>query len=122
MSNERGKDAAELRDAKRDLAAVYMAGYVIECKLKAWLVARGIKFPTAGGGGHNVIGLWEAAGLKRSDLSGERRAFLDFWGTHLRYQTSIPPPPHPDFDCLFCGAIGLAGWIQAKMRSRGGRR
>ena len=121
-SNERGKDAAQLRDARRQLAAVYMAGYVVECKLKALLVARNLKFRMAGSGGHNLHALWEAAGLRRLDLSGNRRAFLDVWGTHLRYQTELPSPPEPDFESLYAGAIELAGWIQSRMRNSGRRR
>jgi hypothetical protein len=34
-AHERATDAKSLKDARRELAAVYTAGYVVECKLKA---------------------------------------------------------------------------------------
>jgi HEPN domain-containing protein len=108
---ERSKDATILRDQGRSLAAVYMAGYGLECRLKAYLSSRGKRFPAHGSAGHNLLGLWEACGFKLSDVYGARRAFLERWNTALRYEVEIG-----DFQTLIAGAISLTGYIQKSVR------
>ena len=84
VAHERGKDAHKLRETDRALAAIYMAGYLVECTLKAFLHREGKRYPTSGREGHNLQGLWEAAGFKLNDLQGTRRLFLETWDTGLR--------------------------------------
>ena len=107
-------DASTLKHQGRLLAAVYMAGYAVECKLKALLQSRGKRFPTRGQEGHHLRGLWEAAGLKLDDLRGNRRLFLDFWTTDLRYEQALSDST--DFDALYLGSVELAGYVQKRMR------
>ena len=70
VARERGVDASTLRREKRLLAATYMAGYAVECGLKALLQRMGKRFPRSGSEGHHLRGLWEAAGLKLADSNG----------------------------------------------------
>ena len=111
----RAIDANQLRLGQRSCGAVYKAGYSVECRLKALLMRMGRSFPTSGQQGHNLRALWAAAGFGIHDLSGARRAFIEFWSTDLRYEAQLPPGT--DYDMLFDGVIGLSGYIQLKLRS-----
>ena len=46
-----------------------MAGYAIECSLKALLQKQGIPFPQSGREGHNLKGLWQSCRLSLSKIS-----------------------------------------------------
>lgn len=120
VAQERGVDASTLKREGRFLAAVYMAGYAVECRLKALLQSRGKRFPTSGQEGHHLRGLWEAAGLRLHDIHGNRRLFIDFWTTDLRYEQSLPGGT--DFDALYLGSIELAGYVQKRIRRSKGKR
>src|SRR5712692_6571320 len=113
-ARERGMDASTLKREKRLLAAVYMAGYAVECGLKALLQRMGKRFPRSGSEGHHLRGLWEAAGLKLDDVRGYRRLFMDFWTTNLRYEHSLPDGT--DFEALYQGRVELVGYIQKRIR------
>src|SRR5260370_167884 len=89
-AQERAADADRLWAAQRHCGALYMAGYAVECRLKTLLQRGGRKFPTSGSEGHNLRGLWEAAGLALRDQSGRKKQFLEFWSTNLRYQPRLP--------------------------------
>ena len=118
VARERSQDARVLRDENRFLGAIYMAGYSIECYLKAYLQKQGISQPHRGKEGHNLRGLWAAASFRLSDLSdygGNRTYFLDSWDTSLRYQAALEPSLSPDD--LVRGAQELAGLIQKRLRS-----
>lgn len=117
-ARERRRDAAVLHGNGRDLAAVYMLGYAIECGLKALLARRGSSYPTSGRKGHDLRHLWEAAGFKRRDLPGYRRLFLDEWDTALRYRDALPG--HVDAAALYEGGVSLVGYVIN--RSKGSRR
>jgi hypothetical protein len=114
VASERGQDATVLRREGRRLAAVYMVGYVVECRLKDYLRRRRISFPAAGRGGHHLRGLWEAAGFRVSDLSGAKRLFIDQWSTSLRYECLLPAGI--DSNSLYQGAVELVGYIQVRTR------
>ena len=107
-------DASTLRREQRLLAAIYMAGYAVECGLKALLQRRGKRFPRSGAEGHHLRGLWEATGLKLDDVRGYRRLFMDFWTTDLRYEHSLPDGT--DFESLYQGSVELVGYIQKRIR------
>jgi HEPN domain-containing protein len=118
VAKERSQDARNLSDGKRSLGAVYMAGYSVECYLKAYLQKNGISQPPRGKEGHNLRGLWSAASFRLSDLSdsgGNRTYFLDSWDTRLRYQAALEP--NLSADDLMRGAQELAGLIQKRLRS-----
>ena len=114
VAQERSIDASTLKREGRFLAAIYLAGYAVECKLKALLQSRGKRFPTSGQQGHHLRGLWEAAGLKLDDLHGARRLFIDFWTTSLRYEQSLPDGT--DFESLYQGSVELVGYLQKRIR------
>jgi hypothetical protein len=126
------EDAARARATEANLleanghlcCAVYLSGYVVECKLKSLLNKMGKPFPASGRAGHNLRGLWQAAGLRYGDLSGYRRAFLDIWATDLRYRAKLPEGHTPEL--LLKGARELAGLVTIRIRNtrgpRGGKR
>ncbi|NEO42085.1 MAG: HEPN domain-containing protein [Moorea sp. SIOASIH] len=90
IAKERTKDAdAILKNRSQSIGAVYMAGYAIECSLKALLRYKNKPFPKHGNQGHNLRGLWEAAGLRLSDIrdpTGAKTFFIENWDTSLRYE------------------------------------
>lgn len=122
------EDAARVRATESNclynnnlkLGALYLAGYVVECKLKALHVLLGRKFPASGRQGHDLRGLWNSAGLRFADISGERRAFLDTWDTSLRYCHDLPSGH--DVDILIKGARDAAAYVDLRRRHRTFRR
>jgi hypothetical protein len=120
----RATESAHLAAGGHLCGALYMAGYVVECKLKDLLSRSGIPFPRSGQAGHDLRGLWEAAGLRRTDLQGHKRAFLDYWNTSIRYSSQVDSP-HDPAD-LLKGAMDLASMVNIRIRyarssRRGGR-
>lgn len=113
-AGERERDAHVLREQGRLLGAVYMAGYAVECSLKALVQLQGGKFPTHGPGGHNLRNLSEAAGFKRADLPTLRRQFLDGWCTDLRYSTCFPEGV--DGESLYEGARELVFKVKTMIK------
>jgi hypothetical protein len=120
VAEERGRDAAALKGYPRELAAIYMMGYVVECHLKAYLRSRNAADDWRGRAGHDLLALWENCGFKRLDVSGNRRLFLDNWATDLRYEKELGT--RGDFDSLFNGAIDLVGYVQKCRRRKACRR
>jgi hypothetical protein len=122
VANERAADAEAIKKAiKKEkpsaVGSVYMAGYTIECSLKALLQSRGTPFPKHGQEGHNLHGLWEASKFKLSDLSDEKGTktfFIEHWNTALRYEISCESTL--EVAELVDGARQLTGWIQSKLR------
>ncbi|WP_404956117.1 hypothetical protein [Streptomyces sp. 147326] len=100
------------------LGAVYLAGYVVECKLKHLLHLKGIRFPRGGSEGHNLRGLWLAAGFPAA--RGHAALFLDHWGTELRYETELPKGVDPHD--LLAGGRELAQWVTTRIRQAGSNR
>jgi HEPN domain-containing protein len=124
VANERMTDAAEMFSARSlSIGPVYMAGYAVECSLKAYLQHMGIPRPPHGPGGHDLRGLWRSSGLSLSELGdrkGEKAFYLKDWSTDLRYEV------RPDLSCpaeeLIQGAKELTGWLQTRMRRHNRRR
>ena len=123
VANERAADAqALLKDRQDSVGPVYMAGYVIECSLKAILQRCGVAFPKAGQEGHNLRGLWKKANLRLTDVSdkaGEKAFFIEQWSTDLRYE--VQPELGFPTEKLVRAAAQLSGWLQTQVRRRGGR-
>ena len=121
VANERAADAEAIeKDRPASVGSVYMAGYAVECSLKALLQKRGIPTPTSGSKGHNLYELWRASGLKFSDLkdpAGNQTFFLEDWNTAWRYETNLPFKGHSAKD-LVAGARQLSSFIQSKIRIR----
>jgi hypothetical protein len=128
-SLERRSDVRALVEARRDLAALYMVGYVAECRLKALLRTRKRPFPRSGGQGHNLRALWKEAGFKLRDAGDEGATFLAEWTTSLRYEAITPA--QLDHERLMKGANAAcdlvarrhrAEELEAKRRRRRGTR
>ena len=122
VARERQSDARALSKQRAEsVGAAYLAGYAIECALKAYLQRAGIPFPKAGREGHNLRGLWHASDFQLRDLAdhaGTKGYFINCWSTDLRYETSIPSIAAAEH--LVAGAGQLTGWIlsQAKRQRR----
>jgi hypothetical protein len=118
VGRERAADAdALLRARQASAGPVYLAGYAIECSLKAYLQSAGKSFPSSGGAGHDLRRLWRQTGIRLGDLgdeSGAKAFFVQDWTTALRYEAA------PDFPCpsdeLVKAAGQLCGQIQNRMR------
>jgi hypothetical protein len=111
----RATEANHLASGGHLCGAVYLAGYVVECKLKILLGKMGKRFPTSGRSGHDLIGLWEAAELRYEDLRGFKKAFLDYWNTSIRY-SAVVSSEHRAED-LLRGAQDLAGYVSRRIRN-----
>ena len=120
VATERQSDARALSEQRAEsVGAAYLAGYAIECALKAYLQRAGIRFPKAGREGHNLKGLWRASGFRLRDLAdhaGTKGYFINCWSTDLRYETSIPAILGSAE--LVAGAGQLKAWIMNQTRRR----
>ncbi|NJL82146.1 MAG: HEPN domain-containing protein [Chloroflexaceae bacterium] len=123
IANERAADAeAMTRTRGESTGCVYMAGYAIECSLKALLRRKNEPFPTSGRSGHNLRELWEASFKLRDlyDPTGAKSFFIESWNTSLRYELTCCSKLKVGE--LVDGAKSLSGWIQTQIRRRSGRR
>lgn len=116
VANARLTDAQCMsQKCPKSIAGPYLAGYAIECYLKAYLQRSGISFPTKGSAGHNLRQLWSASKFQLRDLGddpyGNKTFYLNDWDTNLRYMTELSES-FLDTQSLIEGAIQLAKWIQ----------
>lgn len=114
VARARARESALLRRHGHSCAAVYLAGYVVECRLKTLLDRQGKKFSRSGTMGHDLVGLWDTAGLRVRDLSGHKLEFIQFWKTALRYEAALPLGV--DVDNLLRGGTELAGMVATRIR------
>ena len=118
VAKERANDAQAIhKNRPNSIGAIYMAGYGIECSLKALLQHRGTGFPKHGSEGHNLRGLWAACKFRLSDLSdakGSKTFFIENWDTSLRYESKFESSL--EITDLVEGAKQLTGWIQTQIR------
>lgn len=118
VAMERAADASVIADARPlSAASPYLAGYCVECALKAYLHRRGIPFPSHGPEGHNLRGLWRRSGFRLSDLkdrAGAKSFFIEAWDASMRYETVV------DSDLtsreLVDGAKQLTSWLLTQLR------
>ena len=122
-ANARLADARAMLPARcNSVGSVYLAGYAVECILKAYLQRIGKGFPRYGSEGHNLKALWQASGFRLreiGDIAGERTFYLDSWDTALRYESEVLLSLQVSE--LVDGASGLVSFIQTHAR-RGYRR
>lgn len=91
VAKSRRGDAGVLHQAGRQLAALYMAGYAVECSLKALLEVQKKPIPRSSrSGGHDLRTLWQASDLRARDLGEHGAKFVSYWTTSLRYQVDVP--------------------------------
>jgi len=119
-AKERAADADEVcKFRPTSVGSVYLAGYAIECSLKALLQKKGIPFPSSGTQGHNLQALWKALGFQFSDIKdkeGTQTFFLTDWSTDLRYETSLTTNRGFQVKQLVNGARILNSWIEDKIK------
>jgi HEPN domain len=124
VATERGADAEALLNRRNlSVGCVYMAGYAVECSLKAYLQSRGIPLPSRGQAGHDLRALWRQSGFQLADLrdtNGTKTFFVETWATDLRYETGLDI--NMEFADLLQGAKALSGWIQTRSRRARRRR
>jgi hypothetical protein len=83
-------EARRISDEKGCVASAYLAGYAIECSLKAFLANRGSPRPAYGSEGHNLRSLWAACDFilrDIQDLDGSKNYYMTDWTTDLPYQS-----------------------------------
>ncbi len=116
---ERRKDAEALLNAGRYQASVYMAGYVVECILKAAICwKRGELYLPAADQTHELATLLERASLRQSlDREPTRRLEFDtlvrHWHVQARYKAS-------GGDAVFAARIltaatSVAAWVRSEI-------
>lgn len=114
----RGADASAMVEQRSsDVGPIYMAGYAVECSLKAFLQACGIPMPAHGPSGHDLRALWKTARLHLRaihDLTGYRSFFVSEWSTNLRYELDVTAPGSSAE--MVREAQALARWIQNQAR------
>ena len=109
-------DARTLYNQGRSVAAVYLAGYAVECSLKAYLQRVGRGFPASGPAGHDLRELWKVSRFQMANLGdsqGNRTYFIEQWNTGLRYNETLGTAL--DAGVLVEGAVQLAGWVQGQL-------
>ncbi|MGA4857474.1 hypothetical protein ACPCAB_12545 [Streptomyces koyangensis] len=117
VANLRATEVQVLTEAKKTLGAVYLVGYVVECRLKHFLQLNGIPFPRSGREGHNLRGLWQSTGFTKP--YGHPSLFIEHWDTELRYRIALPAGV--DAEDLLQGGQQLAGWVATRIRQSGSR-
>ena len=109
IAYERAEDAkALIRCGSSTVGPVYIAGYSVECALKALLQKLGRRHARSGKQGHDLRALLSKAGVRLADISdndGTKGFFLYSWNTALRYQSSYEGGIGADL--LVDGAIAL---------------
>jgi hypothetical protein len=118
-AKERGADADAVVKTRPDsVGSVYLAGYAVECSLKAYLRAAGIPFPRSGRAGHNLTALWKASGFSKRDVrdvNGSKVFYLEGWSSSLRYHTNYAHGGLNNAELLL-GAKQVVGWLQMQAR------
>ncbi|MBF0308477.1 MAG: hypothetical protein HQL56_02955 [Magnetococcales bacterium] len=117
---QRALDAEALCKAGRFTGAVYMAGYVLETRLKQYCAFWDKDFPSSGPAGHDLRGLWKTAGFSTSSFQSAPEAFgffMNKWSTGLRYS----PDNGSSCQDMVDGAKRISGIIAGKCKraSRG---
>ena len=124
VAKARRGDAGVLGQADRPLAALYMAGYAVECSLKALMEIQKQAIPRSSrSGGHDLRTLWQSSGLRTRDLGEQGARFVAFWTTSLRYQTATPSDhadlmKGADVACTFLSRLQKSAAGKANRRNR----
>ncbi|MBL9124274.1 MAG: HEPN domain-containing protein [Planctomycetaceae bacterium] len=122
---QRLEDAQVLFRAGRNQGAQYLAGYAVECVLKALILHRtpGRRRAAAlnsfrGARGHDLEWLWEELRHLREPpaTADVQREFarLVTWGTGFRYE--VGTIKQQDAAAFVAAAEGIAAWVHARIR------
>jgi hypothetical protein len=115
VAAERAKDANRLQSADRPLAALYMLGFAVECYAKA-LCSNANRPVPKGRNGHDIIAILETAGIGRTVLPVDLRAFAETRDVGLRYQAEVPE--EIDISLFLERGRRLAGWCYTRLQRR----
>jgi HEPN domain-containing protein len=126
-AGQRLEDAAFLLDAARTTAAVYLAGYCVECMLKALILVQAGKENKEealdsfrGSGAHNydrLIAMYERYGgrrpTKKDKVLAEAFVIVASWDTDLRYDPVILAEEEATD---FVSAVGqISAWADGRL-------
>ena len=117
-------EADLLRAGSRSLGAVYLAGYAVECVLKALILSLADEHEQAdviaefrGGRAHDLTWLKalyrEAGGAAFPRGVAEAFVVVDTWGTELRYSPRVQYPG--DADAFFRAVDTILGWANERI-------
>jgi HEPN domain-containing protein len=125
------EDAKALLDAEWWPAAYYLAGYAVECGLKACVLVRVAAEPqvvieekrfSEKCRTHSVQQLVEAAGLKATrkkdadanPLFGQNWMVVKDWGEEARYRNTTRPKAEKLYAAITDNANGVMQWIRTR--------
>lgn len=97
------------------VGSAYLAGYGIECALKAYAAVQGENVR-----GHDLINLVKLAGLKVSVFKNDEW-FLTSWSVDWRYLRRAEQLPRMPSECIQA-AGNLQGYIGKQLKRRASRR
>ncbi len=112
-----------LTNPNQSLGAAYIAGYSIECSLKAYLRKQNKKVPRRGRRGHDLQRLWNDCDLQFGDFKGHPDAmtfFLQDRSTDLRYEAEVDL--QQSVQQLVEGAGHMSGFLQKQIEYMDRRR
>lgn len=123
-ADQRLEDAAFLLEAQRTTAAVYLAGYGVECVLKALILERAGKTRAKevldqfrGSGAHNYDWLrfmyHQYGGSTLPKNVTEAFVQVENWGTDLRYKPGTIP--EEDADAFLTSARRIWQWADGRL-------
>lgn len=107
---QRGKDADALHAANRNLATVYMLGYVAESLAKVMLLTSGRPLIKD----HDIRLVLESAGVDLRRLPVDARRFAEERSVSMRYEVDFDG----DYDSTRAAAIKLCGWLSVRTNRR----
>lgn len=125
IARERLSDAQRLHSERENsVGSVYLAGYAVECIIKAYLRREGIRFPSRGREGHNIRDLWGATGFHIKEINdriGNKTFYIQYWSTALRYETSTNAGINNE-DLITGAGYLLSFFSKVTKRSKGKRK
>lgn len=125
IARARAADADALAKAvPTSVSSVYMAGYAVECSLKAFLSSAKRPYPSRGSAGHDLAGLWKASNFLKRDVPGEAGCatfFFESWSTSIRYELNLSGTGITNQD-LVDGAKRITGWLLTQSDRQKSRR
>ena len=123
-AEQRWEDAEFLLESERTTAAVYLAGYCVECVLKALILSQAAKDKKdevlstfRGAGAHNYDWLramyQKHGGPQFPREITEAFVIVESWGTDLRYQPGTIPAD--DADEFLAAVRRIRAWAEGRL-------
>lgn len=98
------------------VGGAYLAGYTVECVLKAYLCATGGSIPK-GRDGHDLLNLRSQAGLRLADIAGGEKIvwLIEHWTVDWRYAQTPRPGMTAPAECV-TEAGRLHAYVQRQLQ------